>query len=258
VNRRLSVSLTAAGLADYDLVPCVLVAIDILRASTSIVQALANGAHAVYPVSDPFEARELTRLLPDLLLAGERQGQKLEGFDLGNSPREFTREKVQGRPIALSTTNGTAVTRAGVEAASAVVGCFLNMSRVVAHLCREGEERPVHLACAGTGGGTRVCLEDALFAGRLIEALIERSGGVGGEQAWALEQEAALVRGYAQSRPGAIERILPEFPHVSYLNSLGYTGDADWAARQDSVPVLPMVKVLDGRPAIVPAGDEDR
>src|SRR5437867_13439102 len=106
-------------LRQRDLSQTVCVVLDVLRATTSMISALANGAEAIIPVEEISEALELRRQHPEYLLAGERDGVRIRSpltggidFDLGNSPREFTTERVQGRTIVMSTTNGTRALRA--------------------------------------------------------------------------------------------------------------------------------------------------
>src|SRR5258705_11320215 len=108
-----------AVLRERDLSRTVCVVFDVLRATTSMVSALANGAEAIIPVSEISEALAIRQQRPQVLLAGEREGLRIRGnltggveFDLGNSPREFTAEKVQGRTIVMTTTNGTRALRA--------------------------------------------------------------------------------------------------------------------------------------------------
>src|SRR5262249_17947241 len=122
----------------------VCVVFDVLRATSSMVTALANGAAAIFPVAEISEALALRRDRPDLLLAGEREGVRISRdlsdgvpFDFGNSPREFTRDKVQGRTIAMTTTNGTRALRACARASKVFIGSFLNLAATTEVLRRE-------------------------------------------------------------------------------------------------------------------------
>lgn len=147
------------------------VLIDVIRASTTIVTAFQNGCLSVTPVLTLEEAFEKAKAFHEgeCLIGGEREGMRLEGFDLGNSPREYTRERVQGRHLVLSTTNGTKALRAVAQAKEVAIGCFLNASAV----CRwaEGEGSDLLIACAGLRGG--FSLEDAVCAGRFVEQLLQ-------------------------------------------------------------------------------------
>jgi len=144
------------------------VVIDVVRATTCVVEALANGARAIYPTASTEEAVKLLGSLgrDDTLLCGERKGVKVEGFDLGNSPAEFTRKVVEGKRIVMSTTNGS-VALAGVQEARRVLACaFTNLS-AVADAVRDEEELVV--VCAGRMG--RFSLDDAVCAGHLLKRL---------------------------------------------------------------------------------------
>ena len=143
------------------------VVIDVLRASTTICHTLAAGADAVIPCLTTDEARSLRERRPELLLGGERGGVKIDGFDLGNSPFEYTPEIVTGKTIAFTTTNGTKALHRCREARLTVIGGFVNLSAVVA--CLLDADRPVHLVCAGTNGA--ITAEDVLFAGAVAAEL---------------------------------------------------------------------------------------
>jgi 2-phosphosulfolactate phosphatase len=161
------------ALRDRDLGGTVCVVFDVLRATTSMITALGNGAAGVLPVEDIREALALRRKDPGILLAGERDGLRIpahmaEGvpFDLGNSPREFTREKVAGRTIAITTTNGTRALRACTGAKAVVVGSFLNLEAVAQWIRRAAPERLL-IVCSGTF--EQAALEDTLAAGALCD-----------------------------------------------------------------------------------------
>jgi 2-phosphosulfolactate phosphatase len=164
-----------AALRQRDLSQTVCVVFDVLRATSSMVTALANGAREIIPVCEIAEAVALRQARPDLLLAGERNGVRIlrdqtgsVDFDLGNSPREFTRERVGGRSIAMTTTNGTRALQACRGARRVLVGSFLNLGVVADWLARErvGE---LLLVCSGTHEET--AYEDVLGAGALCDAV---------------------------------------------------------------------------------------
>jgi 2-phosphosulfolactate phosphatase len=151
------------------------VVFDVLRATSTVVTALANGATGFMPVEEISEAIALRRERPDALLAGERDGLPIPAalaggmeFDLGNSPREFTPAKVQGRTIISTTTNGTRALRACIGAEAVVIGSFLNLSATADYVVLR-KPRHLLLVCAGTGDGA--ALEDTLAAGALCDYL---------------------------------------------------------------------------------------
>lgn len=152
------------------------VVIDVLRATTAMVQALAAGCRRVLPCLEIDEARSLAASLPEgsALLAGERQGLPIEGFQFGNSPSGFTPESCGGRDVVMTTTNGTKALLASLAAERVYVAAFVNRTAMEQELA-DGT-RPVHLICAGTDG--LVSLEDSLFAGALAAGLT-RSGQAG-------------------------------------------------------------------------------
>jgi 2-phosphosulfolactate phosphatase len=161
---------TAAALADRTVV-----VLDILRATTSIVQAISVGAKAVFPVASIEEALRLANNFgrDEVLLAGERRCLPIEGFDLGNSPREFTRERVGGKVLVMTTTNGTAAMTLTVNAERVIVGSLLNCGAVVNELAESGAE-PVFLC---SGRERHFALEDAACAGEFVDRLITRRPG---------------------------------------------------------------------------------
>ena len=172
-----------AALRQRDLSQTVCVVFDVLRATTSMVTALTNGAREIIPVCEIAEAVALRQARPDLLLAGERNGLRIlraqtgsVDFDLGNSPREFTRDRVGGRAIAMTTTNGTRALQACRGARRVLVGSFLNLGAVADWLARE-RVADLLLVCSGTL--EEASYEDVLGAGALCDAVWEQfSGGL--------------------------------------------------------------------------------
>jgi len=171
-----------ATLKDRNLSGAVCVVFDILRATTSMMVALSNGAEAIIPVTEISEALALQEKTPGLLLAGEREGLKIRAaqtggidFDFGNSPREFTPEKVHGKTIAMTTTNGTRALQACAGAKTILIGSFLNL-RPLANWIIEQQPPNVILVCAGTF--EQSALEDTLAAGALCEKIwVHYAGG---------------------------------------------------------------------------------
>ena len=164
-----------AVLKHRDLSNTTCVVFDILRATTSMTVALANGAIAIYPVLEIPEAMIMLEKIPGALLAGERHGLRITAaqtgsvdFDLGNSPREFTREKVAGKKIIATTTNGTRALQACTGAKQILAASFLNLKATSAVIAKTKPEHLV-LVCAGTF--EEAGYEDTLAAGALSEML---------------------------------------------------------------------------------------
>ena len=163
------------ALSGRDLSDSVCVVFDIFRATSTIVTALANGADAVVPVAEISDALALRRQYPDVLLAGEREGLRIRreltgsiDFDLGNSPREFTRDRIGGKTIVLTTTNGSRALRACAHAKEVLVASFLNLTATAGYL-RQHPAPNLLLVCSGTGSQT--AYEDLLGAGALADLI---------------------------------------------------------------------------------------
>ncbi len=147
----------------------VVVIIDVLRATSAICTAFANGADTIIPVATVDEAREYKRR--GYLVAAERDGYVLDFADFGNSPFNFTRERVEGKTLVYSTTNGTGLIKLAASGNEILIGSFLNISALVRLLA--GRESDVVLFCAGWKN--RFNLEDAICAGAIAERLMATS-----------------------------------------------------------------------------------
>lgn len=164
-----------ATLKQRDLNETGCVVFDILRATTSMMMALSNGAKGIIPVSKISEAIAIREKNPEILLAGERDGLRIRAaqtgsidFDLGNSPREFSPEKVEGKTIAMTTTNGTRALQACAGAKTVLIGSFLNLRPLANWII---EQKPAHLILVCSGTHEQAALEDTLAAGALCEKI---------------------------------------------------------------------------------------
>lgn len=180
------------------------VVIDVLRATSSTVQALASGAERVVPVATVEEARQLKERSPagSVVLGGERGGMQIEGFDLGNSPQEFTAEAVRGKTVVMTTTNGTRAILMAAAAERLYVAALTNVEATARALAdrREGD---IVLVTSGTE--RRISWEDALCAGALVERLADDGGDFHPTdsalialevwKAWKADLDTALRRG---------------------------------------------------------------
>lgn len=214
------------------------VVIDVLRASSTIVQAYESGVERIIPVAGVEEA---TRLLPTLdrenaLLCGEQEGIKVDGFDLGNSPLEYTGAAVRGKTLVLSTTNGTTAIVKAAAAERIVIGCFLNLKAVVASLI-SSEAEHVSILCAGTNG--LLALEDFVCGGLVVNGLAEAYEGELG-----LNDAAVAARLLAASMSNVAE-VVRRSSHGRYLLDLGFEDDLKFCGRLDISSSVPTV--LDGR-----------
>lgn len=237
--QRLSAGGCAGGIA---------VVIDVLRASTTMITALAHGAARVVPIADVDEARRLaSEAGPAALLGGERGGVRIAGFDLGNSPLEYVASRVAGRTIVITTTNGTAALAAARGAREILIGAIVNRAAVAAavrRLAGDGEGEQVHLVCAGTDGC--VSAEDVLAAGAILDAAdADRAGDV--LDAAARDALAAFRR--AAAGGDVSEALVAEFqrsPGGANLVALGMEADLPAAAAIDTLPLVPRLDPATG------------
>ena len=234
----------------------VAVVIDVLRSTSTIATALANGARAILPAASTEDALQIARSLgrDGVLLCGERRNLRIEGFDLGNSPAEFTRDVVAGRTLVMCTTNGTRAVLAPVGARAVYVMSFLNQGAVIDELVRAGGD-PVFL-CAGRSG--TVGLDDVLCAGEAVARLAQALGGrrrkkAGSAPAGAIELgDGALAAQLLWAASAPVEAAaLRETGAGRQLESVGLGGDVDACARRDAFAVVP---VLENRKIVVRDG----
>ena len=153
------------------------VIVDVLRATSTLTLALANGARGVEAFADPALAMARRAGDASVLACGERDGRKVEGFDLGNSPLEYTRDRVEGRTLAFASTNGSLAMLATAGCARRTLGAFINATAVLQRI-REGRPSNLLIACAGKLGG--FALEDTAFAGWLCAALVREGATLEG------------------------------------------------------------------------------
>jgi 2-phosphosulfolactate phosphatase len=222
------------------------VVVDVLRATTTIVYALAAGARSVIPCLTIDEAREVAAGLPrgQAILAGERGGLKIDGFDLGNSPLEFTREAVARKDVVLTTTNGTKALLHCRQADQVLVGAFANVSALCYVL---GKCAKVDVVCAGTDGN--LTKEDAMLAGTIAIQLMNRPD-------WILNIDArvsqsvleAVTRGTTgEDRDAHMLEGVRSSPGGRNLVNIGMDRDIEVAARTDVFAIVPRFDPTTGR-----------
>jgi 2-phosphosulfolactate phosphatase len=211
----------------------VAVVVDVLRATTTIIHALAAGCTAVRPVAEIDEARTLAGSMRAgrVLLGGERGGVPLDGFDMGNSPREYTAKRCKNSTLVLTTTNGTQALLRAAEADRALVAGFVNFSAVCEQLRQD--VRPVHIVCAGTDGA--VTLEDTLLAGALVDYLCD-AGEV------CLNDAARLAWDCYETHGRVLLGALEISQGGANLRQLGYDDDIRAAAQIDLFAIAPELR----------------
>jgi len=166
-SKWIGVCMTPKLIGQFELENSIVVVIDVLRATTSMCAAFDNGARSMIPVASLDEAREYKK--QGFLSAAERNGEKVEGFDIGNSPFSYMNSDIRGRDICISTTNGTQAIKAAIDhkAMEIVVGSFANLSRLADYLRQRNEN--VVMLCAGWK--EKPNLEDTIFAGAMVKKL---------------------------------------------------------------------------------------
>ncbi len=227
------------------------VVIDVLRAATTICHALEAGAAEVIPCVEVEEARAAAASLPgEVVLGGEREGLPIEGFDLGNSPREYTPERVAGKTLVFTTSNGTRALHHARMAESIFLGAFVNAAALVERLL--GREH-IYLLCSGTHG--QYSEDDILLAGLLVERL-QRAGGCH----YAQNAQAVTAREYWLSsfpEPQALgaeplepERLVSKLRRSAggrNLMAVGLEDDLIEAAQMDRFACVPVYDAGGGR-----------
>ena len=205
--------------------------IDVLRASSSITTAINNGAKNIIPVADMSDAMKIATTMDqkDYLLCGEKNGSKIEGYHLGNSPAEYTPEAVEDKTLIFNTTNGTKAIKKASLASEVYIGCFLNQQSILNILDEHDDE--VVLICSGWQG--RLSIEDTLFAGSLLH---EFSGGKLPETA---KDGAKVAFGLFEKYGDDLEAAISKSDHAKRLAELLPNNDISYCCKVNEFDVLP-------------------
>ncbi len=235
--RRLEVHLLPALVQPEELRGWSVVVIDVLRATSTICHALNSGARQVFPCSDIEGARAKAAGLSGeaVLLGGERGGVLIDGFDLGNSPLDYSPQNVRDKTIVFTTTNGTLAIARAEHAAEVLIGSLNNAGAVARHLA---QAQQAAILCAGTQG--RITAEDVLAAGAIIDQLSPAD-----EPDRQMNDEARLARALFGDGKQLME-VLRESRGGQNLRRLGYDADIETAAQLDSLDILPRLNKATG------------
>jgi 2-phosphosulfolactate phosphatase len=208
----------------------VAIVIDVLRASSTILTALSNGAKQIIPVIEPEEAKNMARKFNpgEWLLCGEREGNKIPGFDLGNSPLEFIPQVVKDKTLIMSTTNGTKACHSAQSAGSVYIGSFLNLS-AVSDIAQQADEN-ILIITSGKEG--RFSLEDTVCAGAIVEK-------IHADNKYRVTDSARVAQILYTIYRSNIREMLGSCEHGLDLASLGYTEDLDYCSRIDTLKLVP-------------------
>jgi len=208
----------------------IVVIVDIFRATSSICYGIENGAEAIIPVSEVEECAAYRELGTGYLLAAERDGKVVEGFDFGNSPFSYTEEKVAGKTVVLTTTNGTHALHLSRNAKSIVTGSFLNLTSLCNWL--KTQDTNILLVCAGWKNNFN--LEDTLFAGAVVEQLKTVN--------FKLDDAAIAANDLFQIGKHDITQYLKKTSHSERLKKLGIEKDIEFCLQVDLTSAIPILK----------------
>jgi len=228
---RIDVAPTADAVVPGDLAGVTALVIDVLRASTTIITALSNGCEAIVPVADPQEARRRAGDARNggTLVAGERQGEPIPGFDLSNSPVEFQSPHVRGKTVYFTTSNGTRALLAARAAEAIGIAALVNVTAAAAWAVHAG--RDVIIVCSGSHG--RHSLEDWTCGGLAIDRMLAAVPG-------AVLSEAARDALATGRRYGVdVGRLKQDAPWARRLIAAGRGADVDACLRLDTTKLVP-------------------
>jgi 2-phosphosulfolactate phosphatase len=213
----------------------VVIVIDVLRCCSTIVTALANGAEGVIPTKTVNEARRLRKKHPGLILAGERRGMKPRGFDLGNSPLEFSPQAIRGKRIIFTTTSGTKAIVLSQKARRVLIGALLNAEEVAKATLKIAEKEKVGISLVLSGReGKHFSLEDFLCAGLIVEHLPTDRVKL---------SDAALGSwlAFQRSRRSLCETVQDGY-HARYLKSIGFKEDTRFCCQVNVFDIVPIYR----------------
>ena len=212
----------------YDLSHRSVVVVDILRATSCMTTAFAHGIKSITAFADLEKCRSMKG--NDFHTEGERNGEKVDGFDLGNSPFEYMNGNLKGMKIAFTTTNGTQAIEKSKGAKEVIIGSFLNLTAVADHLRKNDND--ILIVCAGWKG--KVNLEDTLFAGALVQKLGDSVKP---------ECDAPLIALYLYEKAkNNMVDFLKNSSHVQRLNRLNIHKDIEFCLTTDQYNVVPLLK----------------
>ena len=201
----------------------IFIVIDVLRACSTIITALYNGCRYIIPIIDPTEGFRLKKT-DDVILAGERNGIKLNGYELGNSPAEFTTDRVKGKIVVMCSTNGTKAIEKSKAGAESIIAAFLNIQTVIEYIDKRNKN--VTILCSGKLG--RHSLEDIVCAGMIVENLNTE-----------YTDTAFIAEAAYKNYKNSIYQCLKISEHGKYLTKLGFAADLKYCSQIDLFKVLP-------------------
>jgi len=234
MNVKVNLEFAAKGTVEAVRKGDVMVVIDVLRCTSSMINALANGARSIIPVKTLREAYRLKSEHPEYLLAGEREGIKPKGFAFGNSPLEFTCDKVHGKTLIFTTTSGTAALTRCRNAKHILIASFLNVSSAASRAMSLAlsEERGISIVLSGRKG--RFSLEDFLCGGAVVEKLAE-------DDVELSDSAFASLFSFQQVKNSLFSHIM-KGEHARNLVKLGFEEDVRFCCQVDLFDIVPSLK----------------
>jgi len=216
---------------DYELRNKKVVAVDVLRASSSIITAVHHGARQIIPVATVSDAMRLAKSMfaDNTILCGERGGKLIDGFDIDNSPANYRTEVVRGQTLFFTSTNGSAAILKTKHAKTAYIGGFVNINAVV-ELLKSGDEAVI--LCAGEGN--RFAMEDALCAGMMVSMLTENQSGA------TLDDGAVAAKALYDRNQNNMMSAVRSSNHALILEKDGFGADVNFCATTDVYREVPV------------------
>lgn len=233
-KRTLDVCLSPALYHEYAAPDTTVIMVDAIRASAVICTAFMNGVEEIIPFSDKDKAFEMKK--KGYVVAGERDGDIIPGFDFGNSPYHFSKENIAGKKLAFTTTNGTralqVVAKADISARQILIGSFLNLSALARYIELDSQGN-VLVLCSGWKNSVNI--EDSYFAGRLAQML-----AVGGK--FSLKEAAHLAAFYSSAFPDiAYDTVMDLSPRLKE-KSVQLESDFRYCLQEDLTDIIPVFK----------------
>lgn len=228
-HKTIEVCLSPAMIQLYDIRHSIVVVIDVLRASSSICVAFANGAERIVPVMSVDESMSYRNR--GYIVGAERNGEMIEGFDLGNSPFSFMGNKVKGKSIALTTSNGTRAIQSAKSAHQVVIGSFLNLNILTDWLRAQDQ----NVVCLCSGWKNVFNLEDTLLAGAIVNRLIS-------EFEYSSNCDSAIASQHLYNlAKDDMYRFLENSSHRKRLERLHIEEDIRYCLSPNQCPVIPVL-----------------
>ena len=217
-----------------ELINKTVIVIDVLRATSTILTALAHGCKAIYPVETVLQAKQLYQ--PGFILGGERACKKIPGFDLGNSPLEYTEDVIAGKTLIMTTTNGTRAIQKANKASTIIAASLLN-----GKACAEEAlslKKDIVILCSGTQDV--FALEDGLCAGQLIDEMLRLAGN--GSAGFIMNDFGlSMLHAFRHVQSGILEALL-QCANGKRLSKLGFIEDIHYCVQRDALSLVPVVR----------------